>query len=117
MNRVRGNSVLEAAQKAQSKELGEEPANRNPEAVASDDTPLMVTFQEKEESPDAQDPEVDTDVKRFGRAGSGEFGISAWFGVLPTYGRSWAMTIWGKGSRCENRVIDSERRYEEGNHG
>ena len=35
----------------------------NPEAVASDDTPLMVTFQEKEESPDAQDPEVDTDMK------------------------------------------------------
>ena len=63
VNWVRGNSVLEAAQKGQSKELGKGPANGNPEAVASDDTPLMVTFQEKEESPDAQDPEVDTDVK------------------------------------------------------
>ena len=63
VNRVRGNSVLEAAQKGQSKEFGKGPANGNPEAVASDDTHLMVTFQEKEESPYAQDPEVDTDAK------------------------------------------------------
>ena len=54
---------MEAAQKVQSKEFGKGPANRNPEAVASDDTPPMVTSQEKEESPDAQDPEVDTDMK------------------------------------------------------
>ena len=63
VNRVRENSVLDAAQKAQSKELGEGPANGHPEAVASDDTPLMVKSQEKEESPDTQDPEVDTDVR------------------------------------------------------
>ena len=63
MNRVRGNSVLEAAQKGQSKELGKGPANGNPEAVTSDNTHFMATFQEKEESPDAQDPEVDTDAK------------------------------------------------------
>ena len=63
VNRVRGNSVREAAQEAQSKELDKGPVNGSPEAVASDDTHLMVTFQEKEESPDAQDPEVDTDVK------------------------------------------------------
>ena len=63
VNRVRRNPVLEAAQEGQSKELGKRPTNWNPEAVASDDTHLMATFQEKEESPDAQDPEVNTDVK------------------------------------------------------
>ena len=63
VNRVRGNSVREAPQEAQSEELVEGPANSSPEAVASDDTPLMVTSQEKEESQETQDPEVDTDVK------------------------------------------------------
>ena len=43
--------------------MGKGLAKGNPEAVASDDTHLMVTFQEKEESLDAQDLEVNTDVK------------------------------------------------------
>ena len=49
VNWVRGNSVREAAQEAQSKELGKGPANGSPETVVSDDTPTMVTSQEKEE--------------------------------------------------------------------
>ena len=63
MNRVKGNSVREAAQEVQSEESGEGPVSRGPEADASNDTPTLVTSQEKEESPDVQDPEVDTDVK------------------------------------------------------
>ena len=70
VNWVRENSVLEAAQKGQSKELGKGPANGNPEAVASDNTPLMVTFQEKGRESGCPGPRGGYRRERLGRTGS-----------------------------------------------
>ena len=56
VNQVRGNSVMEAAQEAQSEELGKGLVSGGLEPDASNDTPTLVTSQEEEESLGVQDP-------------------------------------------------------------
>ena len=63
VNRVRGDSIREAAQEAQGKELRKEPEKEIPEAVSLDDTPTMITSQDMKGSPAAPGPEVGTGAK------------------------------------------------------
>ena len=63
VNRVRGDSIREAAQEAQSKESSKEPENESPETVTLDDTPTMITSQDMKGSPAAPGPEAGTGAK------------------------------------------------------
>ena len=66
VNRVRGDSVREAAQEIQSKELSKGPGNGGLEMDASNDAPTQVTPREEGENQGTQDFGGETDIKVLG---------------------------------------------------
>ena len=64
VNRVRGDSVREAAQEIQSKELREGPRNGGCETDVSNDAPTLVPPREEGENPGTQDLGGGTDMRK-----------------------------------------------------
>ena len=63
LNRVRGDSIREAAQEIQSKELSEGPRNRGCETDVSNDAPTLVPLGEEGENLGTQDLGGGTDMR------------------------------------------------------